>query len=409
MRGPKTPTEAERELHNLTHTPAVEWCEYCVMGQAADLPHRKIFEDRPLGHPLVQMDHAFTAVVSEIPDEDGLLSKTLIMVDRDTNDNFAITVGSDMEMAYSAKMACALLQTLGHTTTEIRVDNHNEMIALQKMIGVMRTKQNPNARIIPSLGKLRDSKSMGGVEVHIRWWRAKFKALRFCCQDKYGIHIGPKHPLWAWMVIQASFLNTRFRVWPDGQTAFFAIFGHAYTGAIVPFAETVLARMPMSLTRQTSRPGGQRHHKGDSTWVKRIWLGKSRSSDEHIIWTPQGRLRTRTVRRLEPALRFNRNLMAAFDNAPWVDREVDSVRPQRLPPGAHVPVSAPEAQPDQGEVPGGAVSEPADAEMDAADVPALGTPPSPPAAAPRPPGSSSDLPSPLGPPRAEGPRSSEGA
>ena len=148
------------------------------------------------------------------------------------------------------------------------------MIALQKMIGFMRVKQNPNARIIPTLGKLRDSKSMGGVEVQTRWWRAKFRTLRLWCQDKYGIHIGPKHPLWPWIVIHASFLTMRYRIRSNGNTAYFAVYGHAYKGAIVPFAETVLAKMLMNMTGQ--RSGNKRHHKGDSTWVKGIGLGKSR-------------------------------------------------------------------------------------------------------------------------------------
>ena len=40
------------------------------MGQAADMGHGRIFNDTPLGQPLVQTGHAFTAVESEILDED---------------------------------------------------------------------------------------------------------------------------------------------------------------------------------------------------------------------------------------------------------------------------------------------------------------------------------------------------
>ncbi|MDA8609410.1 hypothetical protein N9L19_00685 [bacterium] len=180
VRGPSALTEAERDLHNLTHTPAAEWCEECVMGQAADLPHIHIFNDTPLGPPRVQLGHAFTAVESDLPDEDGFLSKTLTMVDRNTNGNIGITVGSEVKMSYVAKVVCDWPQTLSHTTTEVRVDNHTEMTALMKMISALRVNQNPNARIISSLGKLCDSNPMGGVEVHIKWWRAKSKALRSC-------------------------------------------------------------------------------------------------------------------------------------------------------------------------------------------------------------------------------------
>ena len=105
------------------------------------------------------------------------------------------------------------------------------------------------------------------------------------------MRVGPIH--WAWMVAHAAFLNVRFRTRADGHSAFFALNHCAYRGTIVPFGETVLEKVPLSKTHQRK---GRQHPKGDTTWVRGIWLGKDPASDDHIIGCYQGRLRARTVR-----------------------------------------------------------------------------------------------------------------
>eukprot|EP00971_Amphidinium_carterae_P051934 1022324-Amphidinium_carterae.1 len=38
---PEAPSEMERKLHELTHTPAAEWCEFCIMGQGSEKRHTR--------------------------------------------------------------------------------------------------------------------------------------------------------------------------------------------------------------------------------------------------------------------------------------------------------------------------------------------------------------------------------
>ena len=41
VRVPRTPTEKEREVHEATHLPHAEWCDYCVRGRGRNKAHRR--------------------------------------------------------------------------------------------------------------------------------------------------------------------------------------------------------------------------------------------------------------------------------------------------------------------------------------------------------------------------------
>ena len=41
IRVPREPTPKEREVHEATHLPHAEWCEYCMRGRARNKGHRK--------------------------------------------------------------------------------------------------------------------------------------------------------------------------------------------------------------------------------------------------------------------------------------------------------------------------------------------------------------------------------
>ena len=61
----------------------------------------------------------------------------------------------------------------------------------------------------------------------------------------------------------------------------------SYVGKIVPFGETILWRLPLG-----------RVVKAHGVWHRGLWLGRTETSDEHIVATPQGIERVRAIRRL---------------------------------------------------------------------------------------------------------------
>ena len=57
---PHQPTTAEREEHEITHTPYRSWCRYCVQGRGRRSPHRS--QDpltRSNGVPKISLDYFF--------------------------------------------------------------------------------------------------------------------------------------------------------------------------------------------------------------------------------------------------------------------------------------------------------------------------------------------------------------
>ena len=52
---PDPPTEAERELHNLTHMPFRAWCPICVKARGLPTQHRQAYDRKPV----IQVDYGF--------------------------------------------------------------------------------------------------------------------------------------------------------------------------------------------------------------------------------------------------------------------------------------------------------------------------------------------------------------
>ena len=97
-------------------------------------------------------------------------------------------------------------------------------------------------------------------------------------------------------------------------TAYKQANGEHYTHEVVPIAEVVLVRVPKPTHRALQ--GGKRWHKGDAVIIKGVWVGRSETSDEHIVLTPGGRVLSRTVRRLEPSLRHDAGFLGKVKGLP---------------------------------------------------------------------------------------------
>ena len=59
-KGPREPTQAEREQHELTHIPPRLWCSHCRRGRFIASPHYR--QDDPTGsrqYPIISLDYAY--------------------------------------------------------------------------------------------------------------------------------------------------------------------------------------------------------------------------------------------------------------------------------------------------------------------------------------------------------------
>ena len=67
MRAPVQVTRAEREEHELTHTPFRAWCSHCVRGRGKNTPHLKKRGDEDRGRaPRISFDYFFMSWEDEV-------------------------------------------------------------------------------------------------------------------------------------------------------------------------------------------------------------------------------------------------------------------------------------------------------------------------------------------------------
>ena len=64
-------------------------------------------------------------------------------------------------------------------------------------------------------------------------------------------------------------------------------------------------------------PGDKRMSKLDDKFLPGIFLGLTLKSDESLVGTPEGVVRARTIRRLPPAERGDKELLQAIRGTVW--------------------------------------------------------------------------------------------
>ena len=138
-----------------------------------------------------------------------------------------------------------------------------------------------------------------------------------------GEAFGADKPVWAWLLRHAGWQISRYKQKGNGMTAYKQACGEHYTHEVVPFSDVILVKIPKPTHRALQ--GGKRWHRCDATFVRGVWVGRSETSDDHIVLTPGGRVLSRTIRRLGPSRRHNAGFLREVTGPPW-DAEDGIVR-----------------------------------------------------------------------------------
>ena len=105
------------------------------------------------------------------------------------------------------------------------------------------------------------------------------------------VRIIPGTLLFPWMLRHSAWTVVRYQSdQRTKQTPFERTRGSRYESALVPFGEVVMAKVA----------DGDKFRAGklDSTWVKAVWVGRVDKSNEHLLLTTKGCIRSRVVRRI---------------------------------------------------------------------------------------------------------------
>ena len=289
---PSPPSEAERELHNLTHMPFRAWCPICVSSRGLPTQHRQVYDRKPR----IQVDYGF------ITPKEGKQVTIRYAIGVATGLTMSCGVPTKGPIDYAVNELRRFALEAGRTAGKLHIDQASSINAL---VNVAAAKLGMGVQMSPGYYK----QSQGVVE---RWHRELWghtRVLKATMESNYGLELDATHPLITWAIKHASWIYNRFQLHQDGKTSYERRWNHNYSRPLCEFGETILFR-------SSHHP----NHKAESAWDYGLWLGKCTRSDEHFVGTATGVYRTRTIRRLPATDRYDRALFDKVTSTPLADR-----------------------------------------------------------------------------------------
>ena len=123
---------------------------------------------------------------------------------------------------------------------------------------------------------------------------------------RYKSEIVFDHVLMGFLVRHCAWVVNNFQMKGTGRTPYRSIRGKDYTGEVVPFGE-------MCLGRNHSVDGA----KLNMRWMRGVFVGKIDRTDEFLLLTPPGAMKTRCVRRLEGENASDLQFLNLCFGSPW--------------------------------------------------------------------------------------------
>ena len=324
LRAPHRVTKEEREAHEITHTPYRAWCRHCVRARGRNSPHTCRSEEmKRQGVPKISLDYFFMSSRDEAANENPIL----VMVDENTGEKYARAVGQkgvgrDGEMDWLIKDMAEELKSWGHTGGEgghiiLKSDGERAISAVREALAKFH-----GGKVVPEAPPRGESQSNGVVEEAGKTVREYVRVLKEQVEYHTDIQLDCAESLTAWMIRWAAMLCSRYAVGQDGLTAYERRRGRKCRVPVVIFGEKVWYK--------ELRLGKERRDKFESEWQEGIWLGHSRSCNEHVVGTKEGVVRAYSVKRQDEDQRWSGVWIKAMRGTPQ--------QPDPSKPGLAIPV-----------------------------------------------------------------------
>ena len=283
IRAPRQPSNEERELHELTHVPYRDWCDFCVACKGKSDPQRVLdhSEEGRRSAPSIQLDYAFGRSDQKKQEE---LVVILVGIDAETRMLLAVPVESKgADLRGQAEHVVRFTLALNHYgNIEMIGDSEPTMKALLTYVKSIRHSLGLETTITNSMKK----GQAGRVERAIATLRKQASTLMEMAESKCMLHLDGSHAMWYWSYLHAAWILNRFGIHSAlSSTPFELAYGRRYMGKVVCFGEYVLL-----LHRQPGMKQGPQ-------WLPGIWVGKTHEDDLHIVIGVNGVMRGKAVRR----------------------------------------------------------------------------------------------------------------
>ena len=266
-------------LHNLTHCPYQSWCEVCVASKGrSDYYHREAPQPMDGDIARIQMDFMFVGAEGTFVDEPRARATVLMVICKDDGNLSATEVRSKTDED-GVEMVIRFLST--YESVEIKTDGE-----VARRVQARRDKTTTLAQT--SVG---GHQEIGAVERANGTVQAQLRAYFLDVQNRMKVRIIPGTQLFPWMLRHSVWTVVRHQSdQRTKQTLYERTRGCRYESALVPFGEVVMAKI--------ADADKMRAGKLDSAWVKAVCVGRVDRSNEHLLLTTKGCIRSRVVRRI---------------------------------------------------------------------------------------------------------------
>ena len=180
----------------------------------------------------------------------------------------------------------------------------------------------PGGRVVPEDVPRGESQSNGTVEEAGKTVREYARVLKAQLEEKTGMTLHPGDSITAWMVRWAAMLYSRYAVGKDGLTPYERRRGRKCRVPAVCFGEKVWFKL--------LRVEKDRKDKFESDMREGVWLGHTRSSNEHVVGTKFGICKAYTIKRQDSKSRWCSEAIRSLRGTPH--------QPDPDRPGLAIPV-----------------------------------------------------------------------
>ena len=235
----------------------------------------------------IQMDFMFDGAEGTFVDEPRAKATVLMVICKDDGNLSATEVRSKTDEC-GVEMVIRFLST--YESVEIKTDGEPSIVEVARRVQARRDKMTTLAQT--SVGGHQEigavERANGTVQAQLR---AQLRAYFLDVQNRMQVRIIPGTLLFTWMLRHSVWTVVRYQSdQRTKQTPYERTRGCRYESALLPLGEVVMAKIADA---DKMRAGNL-----DSAWVKAVWVGRVDRSNEHLLLTTRGCIKSRVVRRI---------------------------------------------------------------------------------------------------------------
>ena len=266
----------------------------------------------------IQMDFMLVGAEGTFVDEPRAKATVFMVICKDGGNLSATEVRAKTD-EYGVEMVLRFLGT--YESVEIKTDGEPSIVEIARRVQARRDKTTTLA--LTSVG---GDQETGAVERANGTVQAQLRAYHLDMQERMKVRIFPGTQMFPWMLRHSVWTVVRYLSdQRTKQTPYERTRGCRYESALVPFGEVVMAKI--------ADADKMRAGKLDSAWVKAVWVGRVVRSNENLLLTTKGCIRSRVVRRIPDGNEASYH--AEVQGLPWdtLDGSAEMLRNEKVRPG----------------------------------------------------------------------------